>query len=324
MTEAYHASSTDFTPIPQARKGFKSGFVGIVGRPNVGKSTLMNRLIGEKVAITSPVAQTTRNRLQGVLTTPNAQIIFVDTPGIHKPHHLLGEVLVFNAQQVMNSVDLLLFIVDSTEPPGPGDHFIAEQLQRTSVPVLIIANKVDQRSPKRALDLQQSYRELLEPYREPIPVSARTGKGMEKLLTAIGNRLPKGPYYYPPDYLTDQPERFICAELIREQVLLLTEQEIPHSVAVTIESMKVRPAHTRKNAPMITHIQAAIHVERDSQKGILIGKEGRMLKEIGTQSRKRMEKLVDGSIFLELFVKVNPRWRSSNQALKEFGYQRER
>ncbi|MDJ0689419.1 MAG: GTPase Era [Xenococcaceae cyanobacterium MO_188.B32] len=301
--------------IPLAPEGFKSGFIGIIGRPNVGKSTLMNKLIGQKVAITSPVAQTTRNRLQGILTTPEAQIIFVDTPGIHKPHHELGKVLVKNAQTAINSVDLILFVVDSSTKAGGGDRFIVELLQRSQTPVILGLNKADlQTGNYRAID--DSYADLIVNTNwSQVKFSAVTGEGTQELRNLLVNSLEPGPYYYPPNLVTDRPERFIMGELIREQILLLTRQEVPHSVAITIEKVE--------ETPKITKVYAAINVERDSQKGIVIGKKGSMLKEIGTQARQQIQKLIAGDVYLKLFVKVEPKWRQSRLRLAEFGYKPE-
>ncbi|MDX2228606.1 MAG: GTPase Era [Leptolyngbyaceae cyanobacterium bins.349] len=299
--------------IPAAPLGFKSGFVGIVGRPNVGKSTLMNQLVGQKIAITSPVAQTTRNRLRGILTTATAQIIFVDTPGIHKPQHQLGEVLVKNAQGAMRSVDVLLFVVDSTVAAGKGDRFIAELASQSQVPVVLGLNKTDQQHDTgEALD--QSYHTLAEPYGwDVVKFSALTNQGLEALLQRLIDHLEPGPYYYPPDLVTDQPERFIMGELIREQVLLMTREEVPHSTAIAIERVIEEPT--------ITRVLATIQVERTSQKGILIGKGGSMLKAIGTAAREQIQKLIAGKVYLELFVKVQPKWRQSAGQLAELGYQ---
>ena len=298
--------------IPIAPPEFKSGFVAIVGRPNVGKSTLMNRLIGQKIAITSPVAQTTRNRLQGILTTPEAQIIFVDTPGIHKPHHELGKVLVKNAKTAIKSVDLVLFVVDSSTEAGTGDRFIFDILNRQQTPVLLGLNKVDLQ-PQKSQFIDDSYAELATANNwQIVKFSATTGEGIDKLQNTLIEHLAPGPYYYPPDLVTDQPERFIMAELIREQILLKTRQEIPHSVAITIEKVE--------ETPKITKINAAINIERDSQKGIIIGKKGSMLKAIGSAARKQIQKLIAGDVYLELFVKVEPKWRQSRLRLAEFGY----
>lgn len=300
------------TTIPIAPEGFKSGFVAIVGRPNVGKSTLMNHLIGQKVAITSPVAQTTRNRLQGILTTPEAQIIFVDTPGIHKPHHELGKVLVQNAKTAIKSVDLVLFVVDGSTEAGTGDRFIFEILQRIDTPVVLGLNKVDLQ-PDNYQFIDDTYAELIADTNwSTVKFSATKGTGTDNLQQTLIARLETGPYYYPPDLITDQPERFIMAELIREQILLHTRQEIPHSVAITIEKIE--------ETPNVTRVNAAISIERSSQKGIIIGKKASMLKTIGTAARKQIQKLISGKVHLELFVKVEPKWRQSRLRLAEFGY----
>jgi GTP-binding protein Era len=299
--------------IPIAPAGFRSGFIGIVGRPNVGKSTLMNAMVGQKIAITSPVPQTTRNRLRGILTTPTAQLIFVDTPGIHKPHHQLGEVLVQNARLAIQSVDVVLFVVDGSVPLGKGDRFVAELVQQTQVPVILGVNKVDQQSPSDAENIDHSYAELAQDYQwSMIKFSALTGDRLPELQTHLVQTLDPGPYYYPPDLVTDQPERFIMGELIREQILQLTREEVPHSVAIAIEKVE--------ETPSITRVYAAIHVERDSQKGILIGRKGSMLKDIGIAARQQIQKLVMGKVYLELFVKVQPKWRQSRTRLAELGY----
>ncbi|MGB7417261.1 MAG: GTPase Era [Thermosynechococcaceae cyanobacterium] len=301
------------TAIPAAPAGFRSGFVGLIGRPNVGKSTLMNQFLGQKVAITSPVAQTTRNRLRGILTTPDTQIIFVDTPGIHKPHHQLGKIIVKNAQRAINSVDVVLLMVDSCSPPGGGDRYIIELLNQIQTPVVLGLNKVDQQDDQSAKRLDAQYEALAEEQGWPVQkFSALTSAGLKELQTALISRLPAGPYYYPPELVTDQPERFIMGELIREQILLQTRQEIPHSVAITID----RVVEDLK----ITRVLATIHAERPSQKAILIGKQGSMLKEIGSAARQQMQTLVDGQIYLELYVKVQPKWRQSKLHLADLGY----
>jgi GTP-binding protein Era len=299
--------------IPLAPEGYKSGFVAIIGRPNVGKSTLMNLLVGQKIAITSPVAQTTRNRLRGILTTPNAQIIFVDTPGIHKPHHQLGKVLVQNARLAIQSVDVVLFVVDGSVDAGGGDRFIVELLNNIEIPVILGLNKCDLQSSESDF-FDKTYREIINEHQWPIiKFSALTGDGIDVLQETLIENLEIGPYYYPPDLVTDQPERFIMGELIREQILLLTREEIPHSVAIAIDSVK--------EEEKITRVFATIHVERDSQKGIIIGKGGTMLKEIGSAARVQIQKLIEGKVHLELFVKVQPKWRQSRVRLAQFGYQ---
>ncbi len=298
--------------IPQAPPEFKSGFIGIIGRPNVGKSTLMNQLVGQKVAITSPVAQTTRNRLRGILTTPEAQLIFVDTPGIHKPHHQLGEVLVQNAKIAIESVDVVLFVVDGTVACGAGDRFIAELLSRSQTPVILGVNKIDQQ-PTDSQFIDDSYTQLAESHQwQTVRFSAKTSVGLPELQSFLIEDLENGPFYYPPDLVTDQPERFIMGELIREQILLLTREEVPHSVAIAIDMVE--------ETPSITRVLATINVERDSQKGILIGKGGSMLKAIGSAAREQIQKLISGKVYLELFVKVQPKWRQSRVSLAELGY----
>jgi GTPase len=302
--------------ISAAPEGFRSGFVALIGRPNVGKSTLMNQLVGQKIAITSPVAQTTRNRLRGILTTPDAQFIFVDTPGIHKPHHQLGKILVKNATSAIQAVDVILFVVDGSVPMGKGDAYIAELLQRATVPVVVGLNKIDQRPADKALhqSLVNSYLPCAEgSNRQVQEFSALTEMGLADLQAALLATLPSGPYYYPPDLVTDQPERFIMGELIREQVLQFTREEVPHSVAISIEQVE--------ETPTLTRVLATINVERNSQKGILIGRKGAMLKEIGSAARQQIQKLILGKVYLELFVKVQPNWRQSRLRLLELGYQ---
>ncbi|HIK46366.1 MAG TPA: GTPase Era [Leptolyngbyaceae cyanobacterium M65_K2018_010] len=298
--------------IPTPPPGFKSGFVGIVGRPNVGKSTLMNALVGQKVAITSPTAQTTRNRLRGILTTDQAQIIFVDTPGIHKPHHELGKILVKNARLAIDAVDVTLFVVDGSGAAGRGDAYVAELLAQSPVPVILGMNKIDQQ-PQDGGEIAASYQAMAEAHGWPlVKFSALQEDHLDTLLQVLIDHLDPGPYYYPPDLVTDQPERFIMAELIREQILQHTREEVPHSVAIAIDRVE--------EGDSITRILATIHVERDSQKGILIGKQGSMLKTIGSEARQHIQKLVMGQVYLELFVKVVPKWRQSRRRLEDFGY----
>lgn len=303
--------ASEYATIPPAPPGFKSGFIGIIGRPNVGKSTLMNQLVGQKIAITSPIAQTTRNRLQGILTTPQAQLIFVDTPGIHKPHHQLGEVLVKNARIAIDAVDVILFVVDASVEAGGGDRFIVELLSRSETPVILGLNKIDQQ-PADAQRFDASYTQIAASQWQVVKFSALDGHGLPELQQILIGSLEVGPYYYPPDLVTDQPERFIMGELIREQILLLTREEVPHSVAIAIDKVDEEPT--------ITRVFATIHVERDSQKGILIGKGGSMLKAIGSAAREQIQKLIAGKVYLELFVKVQPKWRQSRIRLAELGY----
>ncbi|AFZ27631.1 GTP-binding protein Era [Cylindrospermum stagnale PCC 7417] len=308
----YNFSFSGEVTIPQAPPEFKSGFIGIIGRPNVGKSTLMNHIVGQKIAITSPVAQTTRNRLRGILTTPEAQLIFVDTPGIHKPHHQLGEVLVKNAKIAIESVDVLLFVVDGTVACGSGDRYVAELLCRSETSVILGINKIDEQ-PTVTEFIDDSYAQLASTHHwQTVKFSAKTGDGLPQLQELLIKDLERGPMYYPPDLVTDQPERFIMGELIREQILLLTREEVPHSVAIAIDKVE--------ETPSITRVLATINVERDSQKGILIGKGGAMLKAIGSEAREQIQKLIAGKVYLELFVKVQPKWRQSRMTLAELGY----
>ena len=285
--------------------------MALIGRPNVGKSTLLNQLVGRKVAITSPVAQTTRHRLRGIVTTPRAQLVLLDTPGIHKPHHLLGERLVKTAKAAIGEVDLVLLILDGSVKPGQGDAFVAQLLRHSHLPVLMGLNKQDCVSPRRSEALARAYQAMAEQW--PLLLfSARTGEGCDAVVDGLSERLPHGPYLYPPGVVSDQPEQLLLAEQIREQVLLLTREEVPHSVAVTIERIS--------ESSQRTHVAAAVLVERDSQKGILIGKGGSMLKTIGTEARLQMQKLIHGPVHLELFVKVMPRWRRHPGRLAELGY----
>jgi GTP-binding protein Era len=300
---------------------FRSGFVALIGRPNVGKSTLLNQLVGQKVAITSPVAQTTRNRLRAILTTPEAQLILLDTPGIHKPHHLLGERLVQSARGAIGEVDVVLLLVDASQPAGRGDGFIVDLLRHSRVPVHVALNKSD-RVGADAEDLAATYRELLadggdRPVGWPLhPCSALNGDGCQALVEALAADLPPGPLLYPADTVSDQPEQLLLAELIREQVLTLTREEVPHSVAVRIE----RIVEEETKGKVRTAVLATVLVERSSQKGILIGKGGQMLRAIGQGARLQMQKVFDGPVYLELFVKVVPNWRSHPGRLAELGY----
>lgn len=294
---------------------FKSGFVAIVGRPNVGKSTLLNQIIGEKITITSDKAQTTRNKIQGIYTTDEEQIVFIDTPGIHKPKHQLGQFMVDSALSTLNEVDLILFMVNVSEKMGPGDRFIMERLQNVKTPVFLILNQIDKVHPDELLPIIEAYQNEME-FAEIVPVSAITGNNVEHLLGVISNYLEEGPQYYPSDQVSDHPEYFIVQELIREKVLQLTREEIPHSVAVITESMQ------QENDNLI-EIQATIVVERSSQKGIIIGKQGSMLKEIGTRARKDIQTLLGSKIYLELWVKVADDWRDTPRDLNRFGYKDE-
>lgn len=294
---------------------FKSGFVTIVGRPNVGKSTLINHIIGEKITITSDKAQTTRNRVQGIYTTDKEQIVFIDTPGIHKPKHQLGRYMVKSALSTLNEVDIVLFMINVSEKMGPGDRFIIERLKTVESPVFLVMNQIDKIHPDELLPMIEAYQEELN-FDEVIPVSALDGNNVDRLMEVISSYLEEGPQYYPTDQISDHPEYFIVQELIREKVLELTREEIPHSVAVQTESME------KIDEDMI-EVRATIVVERGSQKGIIIGKRGSMLKEIGTRARKDIQKLLGSKVYLELWVQVKADWRNTPRDLGDFGYQKE-
>ena len=309
---------------PDQPEVFRSGFVALIGRPNVGKSTLVNQLVGDKVAITSPVAQTTRNRLRAILTTTTAQLILVDTPGIHKPHHLLGERLVQSARAAIGEVDQVLLLLEGCEQPGKGDAFIVNLLQQHRLPVQVVLNKWDRVPVETRPEADAAYRELLSATNWPLHhCSALSGEGCPDLVEAISAQMPEGPQLYPPDMVSDQPERLLMAELIREQVLTHTREEVPHSVAVQIERVEDMPSKGKGAKPR-TAVLATVLVERKSQKGILIGKGGAMLKTIGQGARLQMQTLIDGPVYLELFVKVVPNWRTSAAKLNELGYSEER
>jgi GTP-binding protein Era len=282
-------------------KPFRSGFISIIGRPNAGKSTLLNALVGQKVAIVADKPQTTRTSIQGVLTTPEAQVVFLDTPGIHKADSPLNKRLMDAVRASLEERDLLLFVADAAHGFQEQDRKAIDVARKTSAPVLLVLNKVDLLEDKAALlPLIEQYKAVFE-FADYFPISASRRIGLDELLKAIVDRLPEGPSYFPEDYVTDQPERFLAAELIREKVLLATRQEVPHAVAVTVEKWE--------ETPKITGIYATIHVERDGQKGIVIGAKGSMLKRIGTLAREEMEKLFGFKIYLDLHVRVQPNWR---------------
>lgn len=293
----------------------KSGFVAIVGRPNVGKSTLLNRIVGQKIAIMSEKAQTTRNKIQGVYTTPDAQLIFIDTPGIHKPRHRLGDFMVETAYSAIREVDAVLFMIAADQKRGKGDDFIIERLKDSHSPVYLVINKIDKVHPDDLLGIIEDYRQQMD-FKEIIPISATEGNNFDTLMTTLVEQMPEGPQYFPDDQITDHPEYFIVSELIREKVLLLTRDEVPHSVAVVVDSMK-------RNENDKVHIQATIIVERDSQKGIIIGKGGKMLKDIGTKARRDIETLLGDKVYLELWVKVQKDWRDKQTYLTDYGYKKE-
>ena len=302
-------------------EGFRSGFIALIGRPNVGKSTLLNQFIGEKIAITSPVAQTTRNRLKAILTNEKSQIVFVDTPGIHKPHHLLGERLVQSAKRSIGEVDAVLVIFESCYPPGKGDAYILNLLKHLKIPVLVALNKWDLVELSQLKERKNEYYDFFESFDWPIfCCSALNGEGCNDLIDEISAKLPLGPQLYPSDMICDHPEKFLMAEFIREQVLKNTREEIPHSVAVSIDRVEDIPSKD-KSKKSNTGILATIAVEKKSQKGILIGKGGLMLKKIGQASRLQIQTLINGHVYLELFVKVIPNWRSKSSRLNDFGYE---
>ncbi|MGY0401357.1 GTPase Era [Carnobacterium jeotgali] len=293
----------------------KSGFVSIVGRPNVGKSTLLNRIVGQKIAIMSDKAQTTRNKIQGIYTTPESQIVFIDTPGIHKPKHRLGDFMVDSAFSAFREVDVILFMVNIAEKRGPGDNFIMERLKTVKSPVFLVLNKIDKIHPDQLLPIIEDYRSLVD-FEQVIPISAADGNNVETLLSEVTKYLPEGPQFYPDDQVTDHPEYFIVSELIREKVLELTREEVPHSVAVVVESMQ-------RNELGKVQVHAAIIVERSSQKGIIIGKGGKMLKDIGIRARRDIEVLLGDKIYLDLWVKVQKDWRDRQTNLQDYGYRKD-
>lgn len=291
----------------------KSGFVAVIGRPNAGKSTLLNSLLGEKLVIVSDKPQTTRNKITCILTRPDAQIIFLDTPGLHKPKTKLGEYMVGTAQSAYKEVDVVLLLIDAAVSIGAGDRYVVESLREIQTPVLLALNKTDLVSAERTAELTATYRDWF-PFAGIIPVSALRQTNLPALLAAIIGLLPEGPRYYPEDMVIDQPERFIVAELIREKAMQLTNEEVPHAVAVDIEEMA-----TREND--MVFIRAVLYAEKDSQKGIIIGAGGTKLKEIGRRARQDIENLLGSKIYLDLWVKVKKDWRKREKALRQFGYE---
>lgn len=295
-------------------KKFRSGYVSIVGKPNVGKSTLLNSIIGEKIAIVSPKPQTTRDRITGILNLSDAQIIFVDTPGIHKPRHKLGEAMVREAREAIKEVDIILFMVEP-EPPDIGDRLIIDIFKDAGKPVFLLINKIDKIKKTEILPIIDSYREIY-PFDEIIPISALKGNGREDLINTIIKYLPEGIKYYPEEMLTDKTERFMVSEIIREKIIYKTEDEIPYSVAVEITEWSEKESEAGK----VIFIHANIYVEREGQKGIIIGKGGLRLKSIGMEARHEIERLLGSKVFLELQVKTKKDWRSDMRLLKELGY----
>jgi GTPase len=292
---------------------FRSGFVAVIGRPNVGKSTLVNSIIGQKIAIMSDKPQTTRNKIMCVLTAEDYQMLFVDTPGIHKPKHKLGEFMVKAAESTLKEVDAVLFVVDVTEKLGAGEHYIIEHLKEIKTPVFLVVNKIDLISKTALLPIINSY-QTQYPFQAIVPVSAKDKINLDKLLGEIQKFLPVGPKYFPDDMITDQPERLIIAELIREKALHLTREEIPHAIAVDIEEIASRPNDQ-------IYVRAVIYVERDSQKGIIIGTGGKLLKQIGQQARLDVENLLGSKCYLDLWVKVKKDWRNRDSILRSLGYE---
>jgi len=293
----------------------KSGFVAIIGRPNVGKSTLLNNLLGQKVAIMSDKPQTTRNKIRAVYTDENGQVVFIDTPGIHKPKSKLGTYMMNITLTTLQEVDLIYYLIDVTEKFGSGEQFIIDQLEQVKrTPVYLVLNKIDLVRPDQLLPIIDQYRTLYN-FDAIIPISALQGNNVSTLKEETFKALPEGPYYYPPDQIVEHPERFIVSELIREKILHLTREEVPHSIAVVIESMGPGDEN-----PDTILIRAVIYTERASQKGIIIGKSGKMLKEIGTKAREDIEKLLGSKVFVDLWVKVKEDWRNREHLLKDFGY----
>ncbi|WP_440111159.1 GTPase Era [Paenibacillus sp. QZ-Y1] len=297
------------------KQAYKSGFVAIIGRPNVGKSTLMNQVIGQKIAIMSDKPQTTRNKIHGVYTSEHQQIVFLDTPGIHKRQSKLGDYMNQTALNTLGEVEAALFLIDASEGMGGGDRYIAEQLKNIRTPVILVMNKMDKIEPEALLPLIEEYRKLHN-FAEIVPVSAKLGSNVSTLLEQLGKYLPEGPQYYPEDQVTDHPEQFVCAELIREKILQMTREEVPHSIAVTIEDMKVQDNG-------VVYISAVIFVERDSQKGIIIGKQGALLKEVGKRARHDIQNLLGSKIFMDLWVKVKKDWRNQDRVLRDLGFGRD-
>lgn len=295
------------------REDYKSGFVAIIGRPNVGKSTLMNHLIGQKIAITSRKAQTTRNKIQTVYTCERGQIVFLDTPGIHKAKNKLGEYMVNVASRTFKDADVILWLVEPGTQVGPGDRHIAEQLKNCKLPVILVINKVDTVKKEEVAGFIETYRKLID-FADIVPASALRAQNLDTVIDYIFKYLPYGPQFYDEDTITDQPQRQIVAELIREKALRTLDEEIPHGIAVTIDTMKERPDGR------IVDIEAMIICERDSHKGIIIGKQGAMLKKIGSAARFEIERMLEQKVNLKLWVKVKKDWRDSDYLIKNFGY----
>ncbi|MCD8905185.1 GTPase Era [Staphylococcus chromogenes] len=291
---------------------YKSGFVTIIGRPNVGKSTFVNRVIGHKIAIMSDKAQTTRNKIQGVMTTNDAQIIFLDTPGIHKPKHKLGDYMMKVAKNTLSEIDAVMFMVNVNEDIGRGDEYIMEMLKTVKTPVFLVLNKIDLVHPDALMPKIEAYQKYMD-FTEIIPISALEGLNIEHFINVLKSYLPEGPQYYPDGQISDHPEQFVVSELIREKILETTTEEIPHSIGVNVERM-IQESEDR------VRVEATIYVERDSQKGIVIGKGGKKLKTIGQRARRDIEHLLGSKVYLDLWVKVQKDWRNKSSFIKQMGY----
>lgn len=294
------------------KQEYKSGFIAIIGRPNVGKSTLLNRLVGQKIAIMSDKAQTTRNKIQGVYTDEEAQLVFIDTPGIHKPKHALGDFMLKTAYSALKGVDVVLVVVNASEKIGPGDRLIIEKIKQLTVPVYLIINKIDLITTDELLHVIKTYNDEHE-FTEVFPISATEGINVPEMMINLKGIMPPGPQYYPADQVMDHPEYFVVAEFVREKILMLTREEIPHSVAVQVQSMQ-------RNEDDKIEVQATIIVERKSQKGIIIGAQGSMIKKIGQLARRDIELLLGDKVYLDLWVKVQRDWRDRQSNLSELGY----
>ncbi|EIN4412536.1 GTPase Era [Staphylococcus pseudintermedius] len=291
---------------------YKSGFVTIIGRPNVGKSTFVNRIIGHKIAIMSDKAQTTRNKIQGVMTQQDAQIVFLDTPGIHKPKHKLGDYMMKVAKNTLSEIDAVMFMVNVNEEIGRGDEYIMEMLKTVKTPVFLVLNKIDLVHPDALMPRIEQYQRYMD-FAEIIPISALEGHNVDHFINVLKSYLPEGPQYYPDGQISDHPEQFVVSELIREKILQTTSEEIPHAIGVNVERM------TQESEDRV-HIEAVIYVERDSQKGIVIGKGGKKLKEVGKRARLDIEHLLGSKVYLDLWVKVQKDWRNKSSFIKQMGY----
>lgn len=292
--------------------GHKSGFVSIIGRPNVGKSTFVNRVIGHKIAIMSDKAQTTRNKIQGVMTRDDAQIIFIDTPGIHKPKHKLGDYMMKVATNTLSEIDAIMFMVNVNEDIGRGDEYIMDMLKDLKTPVFLVLNKIDLVHPDALMPKIEKYQEYMN-FTEIVPISALEGLNVDHFIDVLKSYLPEGPKYYPDDQISDHPEHFVVGEIIREKILHLTSEEIPHAIGVNVDRM-IKEDEDR------VRIEATIYVERDSQKGIVIGKGGKKLKEVGKRARHDIEMLLGSKVYLELWVKVQKDWRNKVNFIRQIGY----